>query len=124
MRKAGPSLHRGQVFLIALVALLTRIAPVSAQDGAKIEIVPILGHSYEVRSVAFSPDSARVLSGSVDRTIKLWDAETGALIRTFMGHSSPVNSVGFSPGGARVVNPRGSGDTRVRDMPKLAPRRL
>ena len=37
--------------------------------------------------MAFSPDGARVLSGSDDKTIKLWDAATGALIRTFEGHS-------------------------------------
>ena len=77
MRKARPSSRRGQVFLIALVTLLIRIAPVSAQDRAKFEIVPILGHSDRVTSVAFSPDGARVLSGSQDNTIKLWDATTG-----------------------------------------------
>ncbi len=55
-------------------------------------------------SVAFSPDGARVLSGSGDKTLKLWDAATGALLRTFEGHSDTVISVAFSPDGTRVLS--------------------
>jgi WD40 repeat protein len=44
-----------------------------------------------------------VLSGGWDATIKLWDTETGALIRTFQNQPQWVNSVAFSPDGARVL---------------------
>jgi WD40 repeat protein len=71
------------------------------------------GHSGRVSSVAFSPDGARVLSGSDDNTLKLWDAATGALIRTFEtrqqspgGHLGWVHSVAFSSDGARVLSVR------------------
>jgi WD40 repeat protein len=40
------------------------------------------GHSGSVRSIAFSPDSKLVASGSVDRTVKLWDPATGACTQT------------------------------------------
>jgi len=63
-----------------------------------------VGHSGGVTSVAFSPDGTRVLSGSGDKTIKLWDAATGALIRTFAGHSYRVSSVAFSTDGSRVLS--------------------
>src|SRR5688500_2755691 len=63
------------------------------------------GHTSSFSSVAFSPDGARVLSGSSDQTAKLWDAATGQLIRTFTGHVDLdwVGPVAFSPDGARVL---------------------
>ena len=36
-------------------------------------------HSREVKSVAFSPDGATIVSGSFDETIKVWDAGVSAL---------------------------------------------
>jgi WD40 repeat protein len=61
--------------------------------------------------VAISSDGARVLSGSA-LTIKLWDAATGALIRTFEGHSGAVNSAAFSRDGGRVLS--GSRDNTIK----------
>jgi WD40 repeat protein len=54
------------------------------------------GHSGSVRSVAFSPDGKQVASGSSDKTVRLWDAVTGAPLQTLEGHSSWVFSVAFS----------------------------
>ena len=46
---------------------------------------PVEGHSNDVYSVAFSPDSKRVVSGSHDNRVKIWDVETGAEVRSFVG---------------------------------------
>ena len=63
------------------------------------------GHTSFVTSVGFSPDGARIVSGSYDKTIRTWDAKTGkALSEPFKGHTGPVYSVGFSPDGARIVS--------------------
>jgi WD40 repeat protein len=104
MEKGRASFRHGQVLLIALVTLMLRIEFAAAQERTKIEIVPVLGHSGSVHSVAFSPDGTHVLSGSADEAMKLWDAATGTLIRTFQGHSGPVTSVAFSHDGARVLS--------------------
>jgi WD40 repeat protein len=52
---------------------------------------------YSVNSVAFSPDGKQVVSGSYDKTVRLWDALAGAPLQTLEGHSGSVNSVAFSP---------------------------
>jgi hypothetical protein len=54
------------------------------------------GHSGEVRSVAFSHDSAWLASASSDRTIKIWDARSGECVQTIEGHREWVHSIAFS----------------------------
>ena len=70
------------------------------------------GHSSFVTSVAFSPDGTKIVSGSVDNTVRVWDANTGALYATLEGHSDWVTSVAFSPDGTKIVS--GSDDNTVR----------
>ena len=67
--------------------------------------------STYVFSVAFSPNGKYALSGSDDMTARLWDAETGKLLRTFEGHSGLVIAVAFSPDGQYVLS--GSSDMTV-----------
>ncbi|KAJ6567905.1 WD40-repeat-containing domain protein [Mycena vulgaris] len=71
------------------------------------------GHLNSVNSVAFSPDGTRIVSGSYDNTVRVWDAETQTQIGAPLeGHTSWVQSVAFSPDGTRIVS--GSGDNTVR----------
>jgi WD40 repeat protein len=77
-----------------------------------IELVPHTGHEYLVSSVSWSPDGCQIASGSYDGTLKLWDAESGDCLRTFLGHSSWVRGVAWSPDGLRVAS--GSFDATVK----------
>jgi dipeptidyl aminopeptidase/acylaminoacyl peptidase len=50
----------------------------------------------------FSPDGARILTASADKTAKLWDKASGKLIACF-AHQDRVSNVVFSPDGARIL---------------------
>ena len=59
--------------------------------------------NIEVGSIAFSPDGKQIL-GSFGIPMRLWDTETGELIREFLGHGSYVNSVAFSSDGKLALS--------------------
>jgi WD40 repeat protein len=68
--------------VLAVVAIwivaFVRAGAFGASDGEAppVEIVPRVGHSGSVNSVAISPDGKTALSGSDDATLKLWDLAT------------------------------------------------
>ena len=73
--------------------------------GDRAALAHVRGHAGQSRSVAFSPDGTRVLSGSLDRTLKLWDARPGSSCARSRGMSDAgLNSVAFSPDGTRAVS--------------------
>jgi WD40 repeat protein len=62
------------------------------------------GHTHSVFSVVFSPDGRRLASASYDRTVKVWEAQTGQEQLTLKGHPGAVTSVAFSPDGRRLAS--------------------
>src|SRR6202035_3714575 len=59
-------------------------------------------HQDTVENVAFSPDGARILTTSRDKTAKLWDAASGKPIASF-NHQDEVSHGAFSPDGVRIL---------------------
>jgi WD40 repeat protein len=64
----------------------------------------------------FSPDGSRVASGSHDKTVRVWDVQTGECQSTLEGHSDGVESVVFSPDGSRVASGSHDGTVRAWDI--------
>ncbi|KAG2078506.1 WD40 repeat-like protein [Suillus decipiens] len=57
-----------------------------------------------ITAMASSPDGKTVTTGSSDGVVKLWNVNTGKVIKTLAGHTEVVQSVCWSPDGGRVVS--------------------
>jgi WD40 repeat protein len=73
-------------------------------DGWETGMSILYGHSRSVNSVAYSSDGLRIVSGSDDKTVRIWDAISGTVQHTLEGHTKWVNSVAFSSDGLRIVS--------------------
>ena len=69
----------------------------------------LTGHTALISDVVFSPDGKTLASGSWDRTVRLWDTETGELRQTLTG----VYRVVFSPDGTTVASWSGVWDAKT-----------
>ncbi|ADI64112.1 WD40 repeat domain-containing protein [Trichormus azollae] len=87
--------------LIYVESILEEISSLKAKCNLeKIHLqYTLTGHSGKVSSVAISPNGEVLVSGCADKTINIWNLQTGKLIRTLTGNLGAISSVAMSPNG-------------------------
>src|ERR1700722_6074493 len=110
--------RRNLWFMIVALTSVSWFGGSASADDPKAEpdkrprLVAQLGHTGFVNCGIFSPDGKQLLTGSWDKTARLWDTQSGKELRTFMGHDDWVIAVAFSPDGKQVLT--GSSDKSAR----------
>jgi len=61
-------------------------------------------HEDAVTSLAFSPGTTTFVTGSADKTVKMWDYRTGACLKTMLGHRDVIHGCAMSNDGKLVIS--------------------
>jgi len=77
--------------------------------------VASLRHAGPVVDAHYSPDGKRVVTASLDRTAKVWEADKGKLLATLSGHTDAVHSARFSPDSRWIVTSSSDGTAKMWD---------
>ena len=76
----------------------------------------LCGHTEVLHSLAFSQDGSFLISGGVDASVRVWDVQTGGVIRTFDRHTSAYFVTSISSDGAMVASGTRDGEVRLCDV--------
>jgi WD40 repeat protein len=79
------------------------------------ELRALQGHEDRVTSIAFSADGRSLVSGSIDKTVRIWDVATGRERRRIAAHQTGVNAVALSGDAKRAASGSFHGTVRVWD---------
>lgn len=100
-----------RAFMEPRTAVGGKITVLDAMTGRDVSSMM---HQDEVLSLTFSPDSQRLVSGSYDGTIRIWEVGSGQKVREFAhGVGIQIDAVDFSRDGQSVVSAGRDGTVRV-----------
>ena len=84
-------------------------------NADRFQKIHLVGPSTNTYSIAFSPDSRRLVSVSKDNTVIVWDIPGRRMIKSFMGHTDSVLSVSYSKNGHKIATASADKTAKVWD---------
>ncbi len=124
MRRSLSS-RRLAVLLLATAGLVPCL-PAADDNPVPGLAATLRGHTEVIYGIAFTPDGKYVVTGSGDKTVKVWETATGKEFKTFSGpagHQSLVLGVAVSPDGALIASGGSDNSAKLWDFPLTSPLR-
>ena len=115
---AGPVAEEGKRRLEAItcIKLLKQFGAEESYSPVSTCMAILEGHVNDVTCAALVPDSRRLVSGSADSTLRIWDLESGECLRMLRGHRRGVICLALSLDGRTLVSGGTDGTLRVWDI--------
>ncbi len=95
--------------------LLKPVSPGLRPPGTSL-IRTLVGHRFSVQGAAVLDDGKRAISASWDRTLIVWDLETGQALHTLTGHTYPVSAVAVYENGTKAVSSSADRTVKIWDL--------
>jgi len=105
----GGLIHTGG----SVVDTLSSATPRDSPGDVSFPLLVLSGHAEAVCATAWSKDGKKALTGSEDKTAKIFDAQTGHCLHTLVGHEGQILGLAISPDGTRLVTASGDRTARV-----------
>lgn len=64
----------------------------------------LTGHNHFISDIVLSNDNNYLITGSWDKTLRLWDLKTGKTVKRFDGHNGEILAVAFSPDNRQIIS--------------------
>ena len=101
----------GDRLLVAGGGIANSASLIDGRNGA--QLATLTGHGAQVRTVNFSPNGLRAVTGDVSGEIRVWEIGTRTAIVQLQAHSAQIWTVRFSPDGGKFVSASDDGTAKI-----------
>ena len=112
--RTGATTSSGTILSAAGNDKTIRTWTLTPQGGTLLRSV--LAHNAPILHIAYSPDGRQLASTASDRTVKIWNADTGAEVRTLERQPDWSQALAWSPDGAHLAVGRYDGTVGIYDI--------